>query len=476
MTEAVSIGRMIAMLKPYPIYKDSGSPWIGQIPSEWDIRQVRHLGRLLKGTGGSKDDASTEGVACIRYGELYTTYTYTIRASSGFVTRRRARAYTPIQYGDVLFAASGETIEEIGKSAVNLIEEPVVCGGDVIILRPRVSVHAAFLGYAMDSRPAIDQKSTMGRGTTVKHIYPAELRALLCPIPSSKEQESVVTFLDWVTRRFNKTIRSKRKVIRLLNEQKSVIIQNTVLRGIDPSAPLRASGVRWVGDIPRHWDVLRAKYVYREVDERSTRGGEELLSVSHITGVTPRSQKNITMFKAASYAGHKLCKPGDLVINTMWAWMGALGVSNYGGIVSPGYAVYRPWRPGKLIGEYIDGLLRSRPYLSNILCRSTGLRGSRLRLYPDAFFRIPLILPPAHEQRQIVRAISTETANLDRAIDRLQTEIGLLDEYRDRLVADVVTGKLDVRPAAGLLPADDALDTGEDDEGRQEIASEEMTV
>jgi len=201
-----------------------------------------------------------------------------------------------------------------------------------------------------------------------------------------------------------------------------------------------------------HWDIRRAKYLFREVDERSKSGNEELLSVSHITGVTPRSEKNITMFKAESYVGHKTCKPGDLVINTMWAWMGALGVSNYEGIISPAYAVYRPRTSERMMGAYIDALLRIRPYTANFICRSTGVRASRLRLYPEEFFKIPIIIPPIDEQAAIIEAIKTKTASLDTPIDRAEREIALMQEFRTRLTADIVTGKLDVREAAAKLP------------------------
>jgi hypothetical protein len=182
--------------------------------------------------------------------------------------------------------------------------------------------------------------------------------ALLLPPPN--EQAAIVRFLDWANGRLERAIRAKRKVIALVNEQKQAIIHHAVTRGLDPNVPLKPSGIPWIGEIPAHWEVLRAKYLYREVDERSDDGSEELLSVSHLTGVTPRSQKNVTMFKASSYAGHKLCRPGDLAVNTMWAWMGALGVSTYTGIISPAYAVYRPRDPERIVGVYMDGLLRSR--------------------------------------------------------------------------------------------------------------------
>jgi type I restriction enzyme S subunit len=264
-------------------------------------------------------------------------------------------------------------------------------------------------------------------------------------------------FLGWANGRLEQAIRAKQKVIALLNEQKQFIIHRAVTRGLDPNAPLKPSGVAWLGDIPAHWEVRRAKYLFREVDERSMDGSEELLSVSHLTGITPRSQKNITMFKAASYVAHKICKPGDLVVNTMWAWMGALGVSAHTGIISPAYAVYRPLHFNSFVGAYIDSLLRIGPYLSNIICRSTGLRASRLRLYPDEFFRLEIIQPPRDEQLKIVESIQVETADLDSAISRLDREIDLLREYRIRLVADVVTGKLDVREVATRLPSDELL-------------------
>jgi len=210
------------------------------------------------------------------------------------------------------------------------------------------------------------------------------------------------------------------------------------------------------------------------MDERSKTGNEEQLSVSHLTGVTPRSQKNVTMFKAESYVGHKVCRPGDLAVNTMWAWMAALGVSKDLGIISPAYAVYRQRKPERLLSEFADHLLRIAPYKLNYLSRSTGLRASRLRLYPDEFFKIPIILPPKEEQQQIVDSITVETAALTTAIARTERESALMQEYRTRLTADLVTGKLDVREAAAKLPEPPAEPAAEEE--LEEIGSEDAGI
>lgn len=207
-----------------------------------------------------------------------------------------------------------------------------------------------------------------------------------------------------------------------------------------------------MGKVPEHWDLRPAKWYFREIDERSSTGSEELLSVSHITGVTPRSEKNVTMFEAKSNIGHKLCRPGDLIINTMWAWMAALGVVRQIGIVSPSYAVYRPYTSSKLSGDYGDHLLRTSTYKSEYVCRSTGIRSSRLRLYPEEFLRIRILCPTQEEQRVIVDYIRQQSEIIQRDIALAQRQINLLHEYRTRLIADVVTGKLDVREAAAKLP------------------------
>ena len=201
----------------------------------------------------------------------------------------------------------------------------------------------------------------------------------------------------------------------------------------------RKAKMPWLPLIPVHWDEQRAKVYFHEVDERSTTGSEELLSVSHLTGVTPRSQKKVTMFKAESYVGHKLCRPGDIVINTLWAWMAALGAARHVGLVSPAYGIYRPHRSGLFNPTFLDYLLRTRAYVSEYNCRSTGVRASRLRLYPNQFLDIPLIHPPLDEQDQIVAYLRVQDAQIARLIKTKRELIGLLNEQKLRVIDHAVT-------------------------------------
>ncbi len=209
----------------------------------------------------------------------------------------------------------------------------------------------------------------------------------------------------------------------------------------------RTPKMRWLPQVPEHWDEQRAKVFFREVDERSRTGAEELLSVSHLTGVTPRSQKNVTMFKAASYVGSKLCRPGDIVINTLWAWMAALGASRHVGIVSPAYGVYRPHSADSYNPAYLDYLLRTRAYVAEYIGRSTGIRSSRLRLYPNQFLDIALIQPPRTEQDQIVVYLRAQNAHIARFIKVKRELIDLLTEQKLRIIDHAVTRGLNASVA-----------------------------
>lgn len=154
----------------------------------------------------TKEDETVSGYPCVRYGDLYTRHDFHIRESRSRISPERAAAYTELRYGDLLFAGSGETLDEIGKSAANLLREPAFCGGDVIIFRPEIDIDATYLGYAADCAPSRYQKSCMGRGVTVMHIYSRELKKLAVPLPPLEEQEQIGMHLDRATARIDELV------------------------------------------------------------------------------------------------------------------------------------------------------------------------------------------------------------------------------------------------------------------------------
>jgi type I restriction enzyme, S subunit len=435
---------MIKGLKPYAEYKVSGQKWLGGVPAHWDLKPgTAAFAKRKEPNRGTKEKT----VLSLSYGRIKVKAT---DKQHGLVPESY-ETYQVVNVGNVIVRGTDlqndHTSLRIGLSHNRgIISSAYLC----LEAQPAVTPDYAYqILNVFDLTKAIYRYGS-GLRQNLDH---GEIKRLPIFLPPLDEQVAIVRFLDHANRKIDGFIRTKRKLIGLLNEQRQAIIHRAVTCGLDPTVTLKPSSIPWLGEIPKHWEVLRAKYVFREMDERSNTGKEEQLSVSHITGVSPRSQKNITMFKAESYVGHKICRLGDLAVNTMWAWMAALGVSKYEGIISPAYAVYRQRKPDRLLAEYADNLLRIEPYKLNYLSRSTGVRASRLRLYPEEFFKIPIIIPPKDEQQRIVDTISFETAVLNTAIVRTEREIALMQEYRTRLTADIVTGKLDVREAAANLPA-----------------------
>ena len=215
--------------------------------------------------------------------------------------------------------------------------------------------------------------------------------------------------------------------------------------GLRPYPAYRNSGLDWLGEMPEHWDVRRGKTVFRCIDERSETGSEELLTVSSDRGIIPRDSASVTMFKARSYVGHKLCRPGDLVINSLWAWSRGLGVSRYHGIVSTAYGVYRVRRNSSALPDFIHSLVRSEAFNWELRVRSKGIWISRLQLTDASFLRAPLPLPPLAEQRAIARFLDAADRRIRRYIRAKERLIELLEERKRALVHEAVTGRIDVR-------------------------------
>ena len=220
---------------------------------------------------------------------------------------------------------------------------------------------------------------------------------------------------------------------------------------IRPYPSTKKVGLEWLGDVPDHWKVRRAKQLMRPVDVRSQTGGEELLTVSSERGVVPRSTASVSMFEAESYVGHKLCWPGDLVINSLWAWARGLGVSPRHGIVSTAYGVYRRRQESDLDPRFVHHMVRSDSFQWELQVRSKGIWKSRLQLTDAAFLDAPLPFPPLGEQAAIVRYVDHADRRISRYIRAKQRLIELLEEAKQAIIDRAVTRGFD--PDVRLKPS-----------------------
>jgi type I restriction enzyme, S subunit len=226
---------------------------------------------------------------------------------------------------------------------------------------------------------------------------------------------------------------------------------NTLVDALRPYPEYKESGLPWLGQIPRFWEVKRAKSIFQRIDKRSTTGKEELLTVSSARGIVPRKTANVTMFKAESYLGYKLCWPGDLVINSLWAWAGGLGVSKYHGIISSAYGVYRIRPSAPMIPAFVHEVVRSSSFNWELRVRSKGVWISRLQLTDISFLDAPMHIPPPAEQAAIVRFLDWANGRLEPAIRAKRKVIALLIEQKQAIIHRAVTRGLD--PSVPLKPS-----------------------
>ena len=438
----------------YSAYKPSGVEWLGDLPAHWDVvRLKKHL--LLNDSGVWGDDFDEQGVIVLRSTEQTIDGGWRISNPAKILLSQTESDSALLEANDLVMTKSSGSNAHIGKTSIvtpNIAAMNCCFSNFMQRIRLDANVNPFLLWYILNSSTGREQLIFQSTTTTgLGNLNGKIIGNCYLPLPPLPEQRAIVRYLDHVDDRIRRYISAREKLITLLEEERQAVIHRAVTRGLVPNVPLKPSGVEWLGDVPAHWEVRRAKFLYREIDERSLNGKEELMSVSHITGVTPR-KKNVTMFLAESNVGYKLCRPGDVVINTMWAYMAALGVARQEGLVSPSYGVYRPFHLSCMNYDYIDPLLRTELYRTEYFARSTGITASRLRLYPEAFLDIPLLCPPVAEQTAIVEHLDKATAAIDAAITRARRQTELLREYRTRLIADVVTGKLDVRETTANLP------------------------
>ena len=424
---------MISDLKPYPMMKYSGMPWVEKVPEHWELRRLKTLCSMRSGEAITAMSIEPVGAYPVYGGNGVRGYAsnYTHDGNFALIGRQGALCgnvriahgrFWASEHAVVVSLRPGYVLEWFGSilTAMNLNQH---------------SIAAAQPGLAVEC-----------------------IMNLWLPIPSAQEQKAIADFLGNYSRIVNHLIRTKQKLIKLLEEQKQAIIHRAVTRGLDPSVPLKPSGVQWLGDIPEHWNVKRCRYLFREIDERSLDGSEEHLSMSQRLGLVPSHLVENAALLSESYAGGKLCEDGDLVLNRLKAHLGVFALARYRGVISPDYTVFRPTAPES--GAYFEAVLRSPACRPELRIRAKGIVEGFWRLYTDDFYDIKLPVPPISERHEIIASIQCVVLEIDRISQYVNKEIILLSEYSARLISDVVTGKLDVR---GIdLPATEDTETPEE--------------
>jgi type I restriction enzyme, S subunit len=266
--------------------------------------------------------------------------------------------------------------------------------------------------------------------------------SIYTPLPSLATQRKIGLYLDTACGKVDALIANQQAQIEKLKAYKQSLITEIVTHGLNPDAPMKDSGVEWIGNIPEGWGTIRVKQLLRERKERSTSGLEEPLSMSQKVGLVPTRMLDMIPNMASTFVGAKLTYVNDLVFNKLKAHLGVFSVSKYDGLVSPDYAVY--YSTGKANLKYLEYLFKTPQCISEFRKRSTGIAAGLTRLYTDGLFAIECPFPTINEQCRIADYLDIKCAKIDALIAIKQQKIEKLTEYKKSLIYEYVTGKKEI--------------------------------
>lgn len=417
--------------------KDSGIEWIGEIPEGWEVVPVRSCFDEVrtKNTDGQEQNALQ-----FKSGNIISKANFNTNIDD--YVADTITNYTVVLPDTVMINGLNLNYDFKSLRVALVKEKGVITSAYLAIFPDREKIFPQYATYLFKGYETKMAFHNMGAGIR-KTLGYKEFKNQPLLLPSKEEQNKISAYLDSKCSHIDIMLSKICSSIEKYKKLKQAIITQAVTKGVRGKREMKDSGVEWISEIPANWTVKRGKQLFSETNERSETGSEELLTVSHITGVTPRSQKNVNMFKSESLVGYKICHNGDLAANTMWMWQGAIGVSKFHGVISPSYNTYRQ-KTNDYYFDYLDFLLRIRPLIDAYTIHSTGITLSRLRLYPDSFLSLYFIVPPITEQKEIADYLDAKCTEIDGLIGKKEQLVKELESYKKSLIYEVVTGKREV--------------------------------
>jgi len=438
---------MTPVLKPYPAYKPSGIEWLGHIPAHWEVRRLKDWVTINR----SVLPETTDPDFVFQYIDIGSV-------STGVLTKKPqkmrfaaspSRARRIVREGDTIISTVRTYLKAVWFAQET--HDNLICSTGFAVLTPDERAVPKFVSYLVQSHPFIEQVTANSVGMAYPAIAESRLGSFHLPLPPLAEQRAIAHYLGYVERRIRRYIDAKQKLVGLLEELKQATIYEAVTRGLDPDVPLKPSGVEWLGHIPAHWGKARVKYLCR------FKYGDSLPANARIKGAIPVFGSN-----------------------------GPIGTHNSANTLSPVILIGRKGSFGKVNFSdrpcfaidttfYIDQHSAKADirwlYYSLYLLRLDGFSQDSAIPGLNRTFAHNQYLPklPLPEQEAIAEYLDKEITNIDTALNNTRREIELLQEYRTVLIADVVSGKVDVRDVAANLPDDDDIMADDSDAISEEV-------
>ena len=443
--------------RPYPEYKKSGMQWLGDIPVHWEVHRLRHSVQFcLNGAWGDEPDG-TNDFPCVRVADFNREnfrvggIIPTIRSIAPNEQKQRI-----LHSGDLLLEKSGGGDKRpVGVVMLFNGKTPAVCSNFIARMPVRQGFDSSFLTFQHSTLYAVGLNIKSIKQTTgIQNLDSSTYLAESVAFPPLAEQDSIARFLDWATAKIDGAIAAKEKVIALLSEQKKAIVHRAITRGLDSSAALKPSGVPWLGDIPKHWELRRLSSCIsemesggREQSESESPDGIPNLGGEHIGFDGQIISENMRYVSVPYFNNMKkgVVRRGDILLVKDGATIGKAAFMREIPFpkcsVNEHVAIIRAEK--ECLPEFLFCVIVS-PGMQSVIWRETS--GSAQPGLNASFAKnIIFVLPPISEQDSIAQYLNDKTAKIAAAAECARREIALLREYRARLIADAVTGKIDVR-------------------------------
>ena len=439
---------MDSELPPYLAYKNSSVHWLGKVPEHWKVLPNRGLFAEVK----DRDHPNEEMLSVTITRGVIRQEALLADSSKKDSSNLDRSAYKLVCPGDIAYNKMRAWQGAIGASNCRGIVSPAY-----VVMRLRDDHNPRYFHelYRTPHFAKEAERWSYGITSDMWSLRPEHFKMIYSSVPPREEQNAIVRFLDQANRRIERYIRAKKKLIALLNEQKQVIIQQAVTRGLDPNVRLKPSGIPWLGDIPEHWElrrlkqtgrILRGKFTHRPRNDPSLYDGPYPFIQ---TGAVARAEKFITSYsQTLNEKGLAVSKlfPSGTMLMAIAANIGDVAILDFDACFPDSVIGFVPFK--ETARDYMFLVLRSMK--QELLLEAPVNTQGNLNVERVGAMAVPF--PPLEEQFTIVEFAEKKTAPLSSAIKRAEREIALIREYRTRLVADVVTGQLDVREAAAKLP------------------------
>jgi len=427
----------LTAMPKYEAYKWSGNSFFGETPSNWSIYPLFKLAKIKSIT--NKQDE-----------ELLSVYLDKGVIRFNDVEEKRTNA-TSLDLSKYQFVEKGDFVlnnQQAWRGSVGVSDYIGIVSPAYLVLSLSNEIFPKFANYLFRDASMVSQYliCSKGVGTIQRNLYWPHLRRTIVALPSYNEQTAIANFLDQKTTQIDEAIAIKEQQIALLNERKQILIQQAVTQGLDPTVPMKDSGVEWIGKIPEHWEVRRSKFVFCQRKERA-RPADIQLSATQAYGVIPQEQyEEMIGRKVVKISFHlekrKHVEVDDFVIS-MRSFQGGLERAWASGCIRSSYVVLQPVNKKEIDAGFFSYMLKLPKYINALQMTASFIRDGQ-DLNFDNFAQVDLFIPPIEEQKLIFSEIQSKVDEINKSIVIFMEQITKYQEYKTTLINSAVTGKIKV--------------------------------